>query len=387
MRPAPDRPAPLILVATPSASGVAPPPGSYASVAHEGQALLAAELSIRLARLGAAVAPLETVVPSNDEAFHWGRWFAAGARPAVAEAERAGRPLDAIGYAGSGAVALLDDDGLESLLRPSRGEAVANNRFSADAFVVAGEPHELERALSALEACPGDNAAPRCLDAAGFGVRDLGAAPFARFDVDTPLDLALLRLATRLPGTRDVEASVAAFLESARLPGDRPLEVPHLDAIGSVMRDRDGELLVAGRVPASAWAHLETETACRVRCFIEERGMRSAPAGRPRSLLAALLRRSSPAELVGELAALGDAVICDSRVIMAALAASPEPESWPPEEERFASDLGDGAAITTPWLHELVAAAADAPIPFLLGGHALVSDGLRLIVAAAWLGR
>ena len=32
-------------------------------------------------------------------------------------------------------------------------------------------------------------------------------------------------------------------------------------------------------------------------------------------------------------------------------------------------------------------AAAAAPVPFLLGGHALVSDGLRILVDAAWLGR
>lgn len=115
--------------------------------------------------------------------------------------------------------------------------------------------------------------------------------------------------------------------------------------------------------------------------------MRSAPSGRPRSLLAALLRRSSPTALVGELASLGDAVICDSRVIMAAVAGSADAESWPPEEERFASDLGDAARVATPWLHELVEAATASPVPVLLGGHALVSDGLRLIVAAAWLGR
>lgn len=387
MRSGDGRPAPLFLVATPAALGQPPPPGSYAATAAQGQALLAAELSTRLARLGAAVAPLPAVAPPDGEAFHWGRWFAAGTRPAIEEARRAGRPPDAIGYAGAGAVALLDDVGLGALLPPGRGEAFANNRFSADAFCVAGEPGDLERALTALERCPSDNAAPRCLDAIGIVVRDLGAAPFARFDVDTPLDLALLRLATRLPGMRTLDASLTAFLEAARLPGDRPLEVPHLEAIGAVMRDRTAELVVAGRMPASTWAHLETETACRVRCFIEERGMRSAPAGRPRSLLAALLRRSSPAELVAELAALGDAVICDSRVIMAALARSPDAAAWPPEEERFASDLGDAARVATPWLHELVAAAASAPVPFLFGGHALVSDGLRLLVAAAWLGR
>ena len=178
------------------------------------------------------------------------------------------------------------------------------------------------------------------------------------------------------------------FLEMARLPGDRPLEVPNLDEIGAVIRDRSAELVVAGRVPTTTWQMLETETACRVRGLVEERGMRSARSGQaPRSILAALMDRSTPAELVAELARLGDAVVLDTRVLMAAVAGSPEAAAWPPEEERFASDFGDASRVATPWLRELVEAADGASVPFLFGGHALVSDGLRLIVSAAWQGR
>ncbi|MEO5987142.1 MAG: hypothetical protein ABIW50_06425, partial [Candidatus Limnocylindria bacterium] len=217
----------------------------------------------------------------------------------------------------------------------------------------------------------------------------LGATPWARFDVDTTLDLALLRLATRLSDVRELEVSVRGYLEMARLPGDRALEVPNLGRIGEVIRDRSAELVVAGRIPGATWQELETETACRVRGLVEERGMRSArdPAAAPRSILAALMARTSPAELVDELAALGDAVVLDSRVLMAAVAESSDASAWPPEEERFASDFGDAVRVATPWLHELVEAANAAPVPFLMGGHALVSDGLRLIVAAAWQGR
>jgi len=32
-------------------------------------------------------------------------------------------------------------------------------------------------------------------------------------------------------------------------------------------------------------------------------------------------------------------------------------------------------------------AARQSPVPFLFGGHSLVSDGIRLLLAAAWLGR
>jgi hypothetical protein len=376
----PERPAPLVLVTTPPAGQAF---GTHAAVAAEGQRLLAGELSRRFGRLGAAVEPLPWAPPPDGDAFHWGRWFVAAARRAL---DAAPDRVDAIGYAGGGAAALLADDGLDLLLSAIPGEVVANNRFSADAFVVAGD---LDRALVSLEDCASDNAAPRHLDEAGFAWRDLGTTSWARFDVDTTLDLALLRLATRLEGTRALDGAVRGHLEMARLPGDRELEVPHLARLGEVIRDRGAELVIAGRIPASTWQHLETETACRVRCLVEERGMRSARGGGrpPRSILAAFMARTSPSDLIAELATLGDAVVLDTRVLMAALAGSAEATDWPPEEERFASDFGDHARIATPWLGELTAVAAGAAVPFLFGGHALVSDGLRLIVAAAWQGR
>jgi hypothetical protein len=375
-----ERPAPLVLVTTPPDGQ---PFGSHAAVAADGQRLLAAELSARLGRLGAAVAPLASVSPPSGQPFHWGRRFVEVARRSLADASA---PVDAIGYASGAALSLVSDSALDDLLSPIHGEVVANNRFSADAFVVAGD---LDAALATLEGCDNDNVAPRRLNEAGFAWRDVGTAPWARFDVDTTLDLALLRLATRLTGMRRPEPALSGYLEMARLPGDRGLEVPDLDRIGEVMRDRSGELVVAGRVPVTTWQELETETACRVRCFVEERGMRSARGGgqSPRSLLATLMARSSPAELVAELARLGDAVVLDTRVLMAAVAGSADAAEWPPEEERFASDFGDFRRLETAWLRELTEAATTASVPFLLGGHALVSDGLRLIVAAAWQGR
>jgi len=376
----PERPAPLVLVTTPAQGQ---PFGTHAAIAADGQRLLAADLSRRLGRLGAAVAPLSHEAASDAAKFHWGRWFTAAAWEALRGADG---HTDAIGYAGGGSLALLADDALDDLLSPIAGEVVANNRFSADAFVVAGD---LDGALGALAGCEADNAAPRSLEDAGFSTRDLGSAAWARFDVDTTLDLALLRLATRLTEARALDESTRGFLEMARLPGGAALEVPHLARIGEVIRDRAAELVVAGRVPTGTWQALETETACRVRCLIEERGMRSArtPSRPPRSVLAALMARSSPSELVAELSVLGDAVILDTRVLMASVAGSSDATAWPPEEERFASDFGHHASITTPWLRELTEAAADAAVPFLFGGHALVSDGLRLIVAAAWQGR
>lgn len=360
--------------------------GSHAAVAAAGKRLLAAELSQRLGRLGGAVVPLPYLEPGPDATpFHWGRWFSGAVRERITSLDAA--QLDAIGYASGSALSLLGDETLDLLLSAVPGEVVSNNRFSADAFVVAGDRDALDRAVGALASCDTDNLAPRALESAGFRSRDFAEAPWSRFDVDTTLDLALLRLATHLPGPRAIDESVGSFLQMARLPGDRPLEVPHLERIGAVVRDREAELVVAGRMPASVWEHLETETACRVRCFVEERGMRSARTAQPRSILAELMDRSSPAELVRVLAELGDAVILDTRVLMAARAGSSQAGSWPAEEDRFASDFLDWQRVETSWLHELTEAAAGASVPFLFGGHALVSDGLRLIVAASWLGR
>lgn len=370
------RPAPLVLMGAPAADEA--PFGSYAAVLATGRHLLAAELSQRLARQGAAV---QLIPPAEASPFHWGSWYAGAARAALDEA---GDRVDALGWVGAGALALLGDEPLDTLLSPIAGEVVTNNRFSSDAFVVAGD---LTAALGVLAGLGADNGAPRALEAAGFTVRDLSTAPWTRFDVDTPLDLALLRLATRLPGMRAMDPAISAFLEGAQLPGGQPLMIPRVDEVLAVLRNRNAELVVAGRVPSSSFAYLEEQAACRIRLFVEERGMRAAPANRPRSLLADWVTERGAAALVERLMDLGNAVILDTRVIMAAMVGSADPAVWPTPEERFASDFADPAAVSAEWLRELTMASASASVPFVLGAHTLVSDGLRILTDAAWLGR
>lgn len=372
------RPAPLVLMGGPPGVDDAPF-GSYAAVLAAGRHLLGAELSQRLARQGAAV----QLIPPAAEAgpFHWGAWYTRAARAAL---DAAGDRVDALGWVGAGALALLSDEALDTLLSPIAGEVVTNNRYSADAFEVAGD---LPAALGVLAGLGADNGAPRALEAAGFTIRDLSGAPWTRFDVDTPLDLALLRLATRLPGTRTLDPAIAAFLEGAQLPGGRSLEIPHLDEVLAVLRNRNAELVVAGRVPSTAFAYLEEQAACRVRFFVEERGMRAAPGHGPRSLLADWVSEHGGASLIEHLASLGDAVIVDTRVVIAALAGSSDPAAWPQPEERFASDFADASQMAEGWLRDLTAAAAASSVPFVLGAHTLVSDGLRILADAAWLGR
>jgi hypothetical protein len=370
-----ERPAPLVFLAEPR-EGEAPF-GSYEAVLDTGRHLLAAELSQRLARQGAA---MQRVPPDRTPgAFHWGTWYAAAARAAL---DAAGDSLDAVGWVGAGALALVDDDALEALLSPISGEAVTNNRFSADAFVVAGD---VAAALGAVAGLGSDNGVPRALEAAGFGIRDLGTAPWTRFDVDTPQDLALLRLATRLPGVRGLDPALTAFLEGVQLPGGRPLAIPRVEEVLAVLRSRNAELVVAGRIPSAALAYLEAQAACRVRAFVEERGMRAAPANRPRSLLADWVTERGAASLVERLSELGDAAILDTRVMMAALIGSADGDLWPSRPDRFASDFADPAPIETEWLRELTTAAAGSSVPFVLGAHTLVSDGIRILTDAAWL--
>jgi len=55
--------------------------------------------------------------------------------------------------------------------------------------------------------------------------------------------------------------------------------------------------------------------------------------------------------------------------------------AWPSAEDRFASDLLLPERVVDPWLRELTASAAAAPIPIVLGGHTLVGPGVRLVIA------
>ena len=88
---------------------------------------------------------------------------------------------------------------------------------------------------------------------------------------------------------------------------------------------------------------------------------------------------TDPASLGGLLARFGDAAIVDTRVLLAHRLGADE-TSWPAAEDRFASDLLLPEAVGDPWLRELTASAAAAPIPILLGGHSLVGPGVRLVV-------
>jgi hypothetical protein len=246
--------------------------------------------------------------------------------------------------------------------------AVANNRYSAD-IVAVGCAGSLAR--SAVPDLPSDNALPRWLEeVAGYRVTDLRGRRRLQLDLDSPLDGVVLGL----PDARiDETATVRAALARVR----------------AVAQDRRAELLVAGRTSATTLRWAERALPARVRALVEERGLRASsrfaqgggggrPPRPPRSVLGLLLDRDGPDALGRILAELGDAAVIDSRVLLAHRL-GPDEHRWPAPEDRFASDLLLPDAIADPWLRDLTRAAADAPVPILLGGHTLVGPGARLV--------
>ncbi len=325
----------------------------------------------------------------------------AGDASRAGDAARAGESGPGLIVLGSGSMPLAHLPDLRRFVEVAGGpggHALANNRYSAD--VVA-----LSRAadLAGLPALPADNALPRWLEErAGVTVTDLRGRWHLGVDVDTPLDLLMLSKAGALRGP-ELERSVSEMAASAPLIGER------LDALLDVLRNRRAELLVAGRVSVATLRWLESGVACRVRALVEERGLRAAsrlaqsdgesfpgsaaastpsastPSARPpRSILGELLDRNGPESLERNLARLADAAVIDSRVLLAHRFGADE-SAWPAPEDRFASDLLIGGAVTNPWLRALTTSAETAPLdhPTILGGHTLVNGGLRLLAERA----
>jgi hypothetical protein len=268
---------------------------------------------------------------------------------------------------GSGAIPLARMPDLRDLVAAAAADervALANNRYSADVIAIA----RAGDTLGDLPDLPSDNALPRWLaDVAGYDVRDLRRRWRLAVDLDGPIDLVLVGDAIAVPNAP---------------PGVDPSPVlDRLAAIRAVAHDPGAELLVAGRTSAATLAWLEHSTAGRTRALVEERGLRTSLAGQrpPASILGVLLERDGPGSLGDHLARLADAAIVDTRVLLAHRLGADEAR-WPVAEDRFASDLLLAGRIADPWLRELTAAAAAAPIPILLGGHTLVGPGVRLVI-------
>ena len=242
---------------------------------------------------------------------------------------------------------------------------LTNNFHSSD--VTGFVPAE---ALLTIELPERDNILPRLLrDQAGLVVEELTRNAATQFNVDTPSDLAILKLSGRA-GPR-----LTRYLDGV------DIDLSRYEACLPLLLSSDAEVVLAGRVGSHAWQYVEKEAACRTRLYSEERGMGAAGrehSGQARSLLGYHLQAVGSARFFEELAEVADAAFIDSRVALAHMGTRPS------REDRFLSDLGLAEGISDPFLREFTESAIAAPIPVLLGGHSLVSGGLMALVEAAW---
>jgi hypothetical protein len=147
-------------------------------------------------------------------------------------------------------------------LESSESVVLTNNRFSAD--LVAFTPGS---ALEGVDLPATDNPLPGLLrNQAGLSVVELARTTALTFDVDTPTDLMVLRLHPQC-GPR-----ARAFLAGLDVNDARLREAMMF------FTNPEAEVLIAGRVPSQLVAYMQTETACRERFIIEERGMQAAAA-------------------------------------------------------------------------------------------------------------
>lgn len=272
----------------------------------------------------------------------------------------------AVLYVGGGSAPLLGARELGAIVAAvaEPGWVAANNYLSAD--YVAFRPAD---ALARTGPIRNDNDLPwRLFHEAGLARAPLEPSPLDRLDIDTPTDLALLRLAPAV-GPR-----LRAYLDQ------HAPDLPALAAVEATMADPYRTLIIAGRVNTAIWAAVERDLSFLKRLFVEERSMKASgrqERGEVRSLLALLLREVGPARFFAHLAALGDAALLDSRPLFAHLL--PELSA----ADRFASDLLRPDLVADPMAREFTAAARDAPLPVVLGGHALVTGGLWLLAQRA----
>ena len=303
--------------------------------------------------------PSGVTVDRDSGPFQFGNRLAS-----LIRAEKIERPV----YVGAGGVPLMSGTDLAAIanhLRREQNIVISNNYFSAD--MVAFTPGS---AIEQVDAPQSDNYLPRLLhDQAGLESRPLPRGPETQFNIDSPADLAILKVT--VGGGPNLAKFVDAF----------DVDVEPYRRLSRCLVDPQAELLLAGRVGSQVWPYLESETACRLRVYSEERGMQAAgrdASGKVRSLLAFHLREVGCQRFFAELGELADAACIDTRPMLSHLGVAAS------RADRFWSDLGRPDQIEDAFLTEFTQAANDAPIPVLLGGHSLIAGGLMLLNEAAW---
>ncbi|HXG25802.1 MAG TPA: hypothetical protein VNL94_02990 [Candidatus Binatia bacterium] len=337
--------------------------GELTRLLAQGRALVAEALAGRFLRLGADDLDVRSGPPGA---------VSFGERLRGLAGELDGRT--GLVVLGSGSIPLVMDDDLRALLATAAsGErrALTNNRYSSDVVAVGDAA-----IVGMVPDIASDNALPRWLEEAGVPVEELPDRDRLALDLDSPLDLELLRRHPACPAPLKALAAANSDLLA------RVAET--FDALAAIARDPRAELLVAGRLSASALRALEVGTACRIRALVEERGLRTAAPGQrpPASTLGLLLDREGPGAIGAVVERLADGALLDTRVPLAHRLGADE-SAWPGPEDRYASDLLLADRIADPWLRDLTRSAASHRLPIALGGHTLVGPGLGLALGIA----
>ena len=302
---------------------------------------------------------LPVIVEMDSGDFHFGRQLAG-----LIERHRVERAF----YVGGGSGALLTQDEFDGIARMALGNdniVISNNFFSTDFAAFAPAAAVGRFAPPAID----NNLAWLLHYEAGLRSEPLARTPGTQLDVDTPTDLMMLQVHP-LVGPHALAALRSLDLDLSRLR-----------AAMRFITDRTAEITVAGRVGSHVWARLETDLACRKRIYAEERGMRASgreESGQVHSLLGCYLQAVGPERFFATLAASSQAIFMDSRVIFHHLRLNLG------AADRFWSDLLRPEEMAEPTARAFTAAAREAGVPVLLGGHSLVSGGLLVLIDCAW---
>ncbi|MBW2121844.1 MAG: hypothetical protein JRH07_08365 [Deltaproteobacteria bacterium] len=285
--------------------------------------------------------------------------------------ERLGRIIrkhrvEALFYVGGGSGVFMDAEDMARMARAvlaSPDMLLVNNFFSTD-FAALGR----DVALGTLGRCRKDNHLGMVLGRdQGVKTRVLPPSLMARFDIDTPTDLMMLK--THPPREGHI----------SRVVSDLPMDISSIFHLMDVLVDRDREAAIMGRIPPEIALFFDRETACHLRFHIEERGMEGGKGGEAVwSLVGLCLEKAGIASFFRTLGAHIHGAVVDSRVFFRHFGLHPS------RRDRFSSDILQPEEIADPWVRLLTEAARECPIPVILGGHTLVSGGLYILAEAAW---
>jgi len=300
--------------------------------------------------------PVEVDCDPPGEPFHFGRRLAG----LICRYE-----ADCVLYAGGGSAPLMDSGAWREALEGwgKQGPMMVTNNLHSSDWLALYPARELAP-LIATQEC--DNGLAWILaHEAGVPSRTLPPSPASRFDLDTPADLLLARVHPR------IGPHLRSMLDGLAWCGDA------VEAILETLAQEGSHLAVIGRSSSAAWSALEQQSQCWVRFLVEERGMIASGRlrrGEVRSVLADLLEMMGVETFFRRLGSLAEAVLMDSRVILAARGL------WPSAADRFNADLFYWQKVQEPFLRRFSRAAAEAEIPILMGGHSVVNGGLMALL-------